>query len=724
MGTRNARASNTLVTSHASEAVADILRRLGKRLVVGTPLGIGKPNALLNALYQRAVEDPTISLDIITALSLNPPRGASDLEERVLRPIRKRVWGDYPRLDYLDALEAQSLPPNVRVVEFYVKSGARLHNPVGQQNYISSNYTHVARDMLSRGVNLLMQAVSLREDEGRRRLSLSSNPDVTLQIVPMLKDVEWPWLAVAQINREMPWFGGDAEVTESDFDIVLDAPSLDHAPFAVPHAPISAIDYAIGLRASALVRDGGTLQVGIGNLGDAACHGLRLRESDNATYRKLLAALQPGPLVEPVGGVDRFGKGLYVASELISNPLFALFEDGIVRRRVYEDATLQRLVNDGADPDHLPPDLYDRLWAMGALDKRLSSAYIEWLQDVGLARTGLVGSGPQLRLPDGHVVDNALDDPEVRAALNRSAIGEGLRHGASMHGAFFIGPADFYRRLQMLDERQRAQVGMTSVAEVNRIFTHYELERLQRQAARFINIAMKVTLLGAAISDQLKDGQVISGVGGQYNFVSMAHQLEDGRSILLLRSTHGEGKTAESNIVWEYAHATIPRHLRDIVITEYGAADLRGKTDRECIEALIAIADSRFQEQLADAARKAGKLPADYRVPDSARNNTPQAIGAAVQGFIDSGALPRLPFGSDLKDREIELIAALGGLKTAGASWGGRLRLLGALLAPAAAEHEAVAFALAHLELTKPANLRERFTVRLVRAAYAMRERS
>lgn len=707
--------------SDSIEAVVDrILAELGPQLRVGAPLGIGKPNALLNALYRRAERNRSLSLEIITALSLNPPKGGSPLEERVLKPIRARIWGDYPRLEYLEALESGRLPANVRVVEFYLKSGSRLHHAEGQQHYISSNYTHVARDMIGRGVNLLLQAVALREDDGRRRLSLSSNPDVSLELLPMMQSVDWPWLAVAQVNRELPWFGDDAEVADSDFDLVLDHPALDHTPFSVPHAPISATDYAIGLHAASLVRDGGTLQVGIGNLGDAACQALRLRDSGNPRYRLALSALGAGPLIERIGGLAPFSKGLYVASELISNALFSLFEAGIVRRLVYEDPTLQTLVNDGLDPQRLPHDLYDRLWRIGCFDKRISAGEVAWLQANGLAHPGLVAAGPELRLPDGRVIDNALDEPEVRMALNRGAVGERLLGGACMHGAFFIGPGDFYRRLHLLEESQRRLIRMTSVGEVNRIYTHYALERLQRRDARFINITMKVTLLGAAVSDQLRDGQVVSGVGGQYNFVSMAHQLPDGRSILLLRSTHGRGQRLESNIVWEYAHATIPRHLRDIVITEYGVAELRGKTDRECVEALLAITDSRFQAPLVQAAKRAGKLPPDYRIPEAARHNTPQRIQEALQPFLKAGELPRLPFGSDFTDFELELIGTLRRLKQAMGSGQGLRRCLRALLHPAPATEAKVQAALQHMELNAPSSLKEHWEARLVRAAYAL----
>jgi len=119
-----------------------------------------------------------------------------------------------------------------------------------------------------------------------------------------------------------------------------------------------------------------------------------------------------------------------------------------------------------------------------------------------------------------------------------------------------------------------------------------------------LNICMKMTLLGAAASDTLDSGQVVSGVGGQYNFVAMAHALRQGRSILMLKSVRREHGKPVSNILWEYAQCTIPRHLRDIVITEYGIADLRGRQDWEVIAALLNICDSRFQDQLLRAPKR------------------------------------------------------------------------------------------------------------------------
>jgi acyl-CoA hydrolase len=626
--------------------VEAILDRLGKRIVLGTPLGIGKPNALLNALYQRARRDASVRLDIITALSLNPPRGKSELEERFYAPIRARVWGAYPRLDYLDDLEAKTVPDNVRVHEFYLRAGAGLGNPGVQQNYISSNYTHVARDMMLRGVNLLMQAVAVRDQaSGPPRYSLSSNPDVTLELLPLMQASQRKFLAVAQVNRGLPWLGNAAEFNLEHAHFLVDDPALDHPPFAVPQEPVDTASWAVGLHASTLVHDGGTLQVGIGALGDAVCHALRLREHQNSTYLDVLSALGGQRARPEFGGVGRFEVGLYVASELVSNALFALFEDGIVRRRVFEDEALQQRAN--AEPKNPPPG------------------------------------------------------------------------GTAVQGAFFVGPADFYERLHALPEAMRELIDMTSVAEVNRIYTDYRLEHAQRRHARFLNMTMMVTVLGSAVSDQLADGQVVSGVGGQQDFVSMAHQLPDGRSALLFKATSQRKGELFSNVVWQYPHCTVPRHMRDLFVTEYGVADLRAKSDSECIAAMLSIADSRFQEGLLAEAVRHGKIAPDYRIPDAQRQNYPERINQALAPFQRGDTLPLLPFGSDLTRAEWSLGGRLKKLDAATKTREGKLQLARAMWAPGAAGPEVEA-ALAHLKLDAPSGPKELLLARLVRAAFAL----
>ena len=73
----------------------DVIKRVGKRIVFGMPLGLGKPNHVANELYRRAKQDPEIDLTILTALSLEMPTWTSELERRFLEPFLKRVFGGY-----------------------------------------------------------------------------------------------------------------------------------------------------------------------------------------------------------------------------------------------------------------------------------------------------------------------------------------------------------------------------------------------------------------------------------------------------------------------------------------------------------------------------------------------------------------------------------------------------------------------------------------------------
>src|SRR5260370_18985666 len=100
------------------EAIAeDIIRDVGTNLLVGLPLGLGKANHVVNALYVRAVADRAINLTFFSALTLEKPKPKSLIEHRFITPVIDRLFGDYPDLAYADALHAGALPPNVQVIE-------------------------------------------------------------------------------------------------------------------------------------------------------------------------------------------------------------------------------------------------------------------------------------------------------------------------------------------------------------------------------------------------------------------------------------------------------------------------------------------------------------------------------------------------------------------------------------------------------------------------------
>lgn len=614
----------TLRTRDPNEAVDAILARTARHVVCATPLGLGKPVPLLNALYARAKADPTLHLSIVTALSLEVPRGASDLERRFLEPFARRVFAGVPGLDYMRDLRGGGLPPNIELIEFYFRPGAMLGIPAAQQSYISSNYTHAARDTIARGANAVLVMVSERAG----RYSLSCNSDLTIDLVHALRARKSACIVVALVNRNLPFMTGDAEVGAEFFDVLLDSPALEHPLFGVPNPPVEPGDHALGMHAAALVKDGGTLQLGIGSLGDAVAHWIRQRHAVPAAFSAAAAALgldRYRELIEAEGGLEPFAAGLFGSSEMFTWGLMTLLRAGAIRRNA----------------------------------------------DAGNA-------GPVLQ------------------------------------AAFFLGPREFYRELRELSEEERASIEMTSVARINDLFGEERRARRQRHDARFINVCMKVTLFGAAVSDGFADGTVVSGVGGQYNFVAMAHELQGARSILLTRASRESGGRAESNILFNYGHATIPRHLRDIVVTEYGIADLRSRTDSEVAAALIAIADARFQGELAESAKSAGKLARDWRIPRDALENTPERLAARLEPLARQELLPMFPLGTDFDATEQRLVAALQWLE-GNSGWRRRLALAAGLLhgAPTARDADA----LARMGLDSPRGLKERLLRRVVALA-------
>jgi hypothetical protein len=268
-----------------------------------------------------------------------------------------------------------------------------------------------------------------------------------------------------------------------------------------------------------------------------------------------------------------------------------------------------------------------------------------------------------------------------------------------------------------MDRSEREQICMTGISYVNNLYGEEELKRLQRRAARFVNTGLIVTLTGAVASDGFDDGRVLSGVGGQYNFVAMAHELEGGRSILMIRSTKENGQV-HSNIRWNYGHITIPRHLRDIVITEYGIADLRGRTDEEVITALVEIADSRFQDELVKEAKRTGKLRNDYRIPAYACNNHPAKLEALLKKYRERGLFKTFPFGTDLTEEELLLRKALLAIKRTVEDRKVRIPRIATIRKTAAIPHNARPY-LERMKLDHPRNLKERLYRRVLVSALA-----
>jgi acyl-CoA hydrolase len=644
-----------------------IIDKVGKKIVVAG--GFGMPRHIFNGLYEQACIDPEISLTIITGMSINKPRGSNDLEKRFLDPFADRVFGNLPDLTYLAPYKKQQLPANIEVIEIFFQAGAFLGNATAQQNYVYSNFTHWLRDMMSLGCNVFGQEICSKMIDGKRTYSMSADA-YAQEIFPRIKKLREAGgtaIVVGQVNEEAPFMYNDAIVPEQTYDIILDNPIYHHTILCPPSPMVDTTDYMIGLNASALIPDGGTLQVGIGALGDALTYGCILREKENAQYRDVLSRLgvlsNYGDEIKSFGGVEPFSEGIYGSTEMFADGYRHLIDNDILKREVYDSVVLQRLINERKITKQVSAKTLTTLIDEGGIHPQLTAEDVSFLCRFGIFREGVSWLDGALRAPDGSKIDVDLNDEKNKSLVCDRCLGTELQGGIVLHAGFFLGPGAMYEALRNMSEAESKKICMTDIGYVNHLYGCQEIASLQRQGARFINTTIMVTLLGAACSDGLEDGRKISGVGGQYNFVAMAPELEGGHAILMCRSTRTKGDKVTSNIVWKYGHTTIPAHLRDIVVTEYGIADLRSKREKEIVARLLNITDSRFQESLLLQAKEAGKIPRDYEIPEQYRNNTPERLEAEANLLREQGLFPKFPFGTDFTPEELVLGDILSKLK-------------------------------------------------------------
>ncbi len=119
-----------------------------------------------------------------------------------------------------------------------------------------------------------------------------------------------------------------------------------------------------------------------------------------------------------------------------------------------------------------------------------------------------------------------------------------------------------------------------------------------------INGALAVDLYGQVMADSI-DGRQISGVGGHEDFVAGAELHLDARSLICLRSTavrDGRRSRALPGLPPEGTIVSTPRHHTGVVITEYGVAELTGRTVRERAHLLTDVAHPDFRRDLRRAA--------------------------------------------------------------------------------------------------------------------------
>jgi len=115
---------------------------------------------------------------------------------------------------------------------------------------------------------------------------------------------------------------------------------------------------------------------------------------------------------------------------------------------------------------------------------------------------------------------------------------------------------------------------------------------------------LEVDLLGQANAEVLR-GQQFSGAGGQLDFVRGAFDARGGKSILAFEST-ARGATVSRIVprLSEQSVVTTPRNDTHLLVTEFGVANLKGRSTRERALAIIELAHPAFREDLLRAAEE------------------------------------------------------------------------------------------------------------------------
>jgi acyl-CoA hydrolase len=188
-----------------------------------------------------------------------------------------------------------------------------------------------------------------------------------------------------------------------------------------------------------------------------------------------------------------------------------------------------------------------------------------------------------LGVHSGLLSDGFVDLVEAGVVTNAH---KGIDQGVSVTGCLF-GTRRLFDHVS----------GNNAIALRSVEYTHSLAVMSQIQLLYSVNFAIEADLTGQVNAEQAGT-RYLGAVGGQVDFVRGAQYSPGGRSIIALPSVTPDGKTSRIVTSLEGRPVTTARSDVDVVVTEYGVADLRGATFRERRSRLAAIAHPDFRDQL------------------------------------------------------------------------------------------------------------------------------
>lgn len=243
----------------------------------------------------------------------------------------------------------------------------------------------------------------------------------------------------------------------------------------------------------------------------------------------------------------------------------------------------------------------------GDVDKQIARHAVAFIRSGATLQTGIgsipsqiaallaEGDGGEYGLHSEMFTDGCM---RLHRAGKVTNTGKGIYDGVSVT-TFAFGSPDLYTWLDGNHDVAFLPVEIVNAPEV--IGANHEMVS--------INGALAIDIQGQVVADTI-GGNQFSGIGGAEDFVAGAGLELSDRSLICLPSTYEKDGELQSRIVPWFgpgAVITTPRHHVDVIVTEYGAAELEGRTVRERGEALAAIAHPQFRDDLLAAAERASK---------------------------------------------------------------------------------------------------------------------